>query len=189
MTLYLIGDSVRLGYEPHVRAALPEQTIVSPPENCQSSREVAQNIAAWTAGAGKGDTVHLNCGLHDIRIDANKTRPITDPAAYRRNLVQIFDHLKQTGANVIWANSTPFLEGVHNLVKPSRRYLADLHGRNLAAEALAAEYGFSVNDLYSLMYKQDLTALMVYDGLHFNEAGSRILGEAVVEAVKKQVKS
>ena len=187
MTVYLIGDSVRLASEPYTRAALPDACIVSPPENCRSSHDVLQHIRQWTAGAAAGDVIHINCGLHDIRRNQGGNRPVADLETYRDNLIRIFDYLKQTGARIIWADSTPFLESVHNIVKPSRRYLADLKAYNRVACDLAKQYGFAVNELYSLMFGRDLTALMLCDGLHFNEFGSEIIGRAVAEAVAKQM--
>ena len=77
------------------------------------------------------------------------------------------------------------MESVHNIVKPSRRYLADLKAYNRVAEDLARQYGFTVNDLYGLMFEQDLTDVMLCDGLHFNEFGSKIIGKAVAEAILK----
>ena len=67
MTVYLIGDSVRLASEPYTRAALPEAEIVSPSENCRSSHDVLEHIGQWTEDATAGDVIHINCGLHDIR--------------------------------------------------------------------------------------------------------------------------
>lgn len=67
MTVYLIGDSVRLASEPYTRAALPEVDIVSPSENCRSSHDVLEHIGQGTEGATVGDIIHINCGLHDIR--------------------------------------------------------------------------------------------------------------------------
>ena len=56
MTVYLIGDSVRLASEPYTRAALPEVDIVSPSENCRSSHDVLEHIRQWTEGR--------DCGRH-----------------------------------------------------------------------------------------------------------------------------
>ena len=165
MTVYLIGDSVRLASEPYTRAALPEADIVSPSENCRSSYDVLEHIGQWTEGATVGDIIHINCGLHDIRHNQGCNEPVAD----------------------IWASSTPFLESVHNIVKPSRRYLDDLKAYNRVAEDLARQYGFAVNDLYSLMFGQDLTDVMLCDGLHFNEFGSKMIGKAVAEAILKQM--
>ena len=47
MTVYLIGDSVRLASEPYTRAALPEADIVSPSENCRSSHDVLEQYAVF----------------------------------------------------------------------------------------------------------------------------------------------
>jgi len=73
MTVYLIGDSVRLASEPYTRAALPDAGIVSPSENCRSSHDVLQHIKQWTAGAaavdGQGRMHHVLAGLDPSRGD------------------------------------------------------------------------------------------------------------------------
>lgn len=185
MTVYLIGDSIRLGYEATVQTALPDVAILSPVNNCRSSHDVLQHIKQWTQGAQAGDIIHLNCGLHDIRYNAGSSQPLTDIQAYQANLRQIFNRLQQTGAHLIWASSTPFLQSVHNVTKSSRRYLKDIQTYNQIAQDLAHEFGFAINDLYALMFVQDLTALTICDGLHFNEFGNEILGEAVAESIRK----
>ncbi|WP_416192668.1 SGNH/GDSL hydrolase family protein [Neisseria sp. CCUG12390] len=185
MTVYLIGDSIRLGYEAAVQAALPDTAVLSPVGNCRSSNDVLRHIGQWTQGAQAGDIIHLNCGLHDIRYHPGSPKPLTDIHTYHANLRQIFSRLQQTGAKIIWASSTPFLQSVHNVTKPSRRYLKDIHAYNQAAKDLADEFGFAVNDLYGLMFVQDLTALTLGDGLHFNEFGNQILGNAVAESIRK----
>ncbi|MCP1660824.1 SGNH/GDSL hydrolase family protein [Neisseria perflava] len=187
MTVYLIGDSIRLGYEPFVRRALADTRIFTLPQNGQSSREVLQTLPQATTGIQPGDIVHLNCGLHDIRRNQGVALPVSDLNTYLGNLQQIFQSLRKMQAKVIWASSTPFLEQVHNLVKPSRRYLADICLYNQSADKLARKFGFAVNDLYGLMFEQDLTALMVCDGLHFNEFGHEILGKAVAESIRRQM--
>ncbi|PSJ79298.1 SGNH/GDSL hydrolase family protein [Neisseria iguanae] len=185
MTVYLIGDSIRLGYEAKVQAALPDTAILSPLDNCRSSHDVLQHIKDWIHGAQVGDIIHLNCGLHDIRYNAGSLKPLTDIQTYHVNLWQIFTRLKETGAHIIWASSTPFLQSVHNIAKSSRLYLKDIHTYNQTAQNLAREFGFGINDLYALMFVRDLTALTISDGLHFNEFGNEILGNAVAESIGK----
>ena len=87
MTVYLIGDSVRLASEPYTRAALPEAEIVSPSENCRSSHDVLEHIGQWTEGATAGDIIHINCGLHDIRHNQGCNGPVADIKTYRSNLI------------------------------------------------------------------------------------------------------
>lgn len=185
MTVYLIGDSIRLGYESTVQAALHDAAVLSPVDNCRSSHDVLRHIKEWTNGAQGGDIIHLNCGLHDIRYNAGSLKPLTDIKTYHTNLRQIFNHLRETSAQIIWASSTPFLQSVHNVTQSSRRYLKDIHAYNQTAKGLAREFGFTVNDLYALMFMQDLTALTVSDGLHFNEFGNEMLGNAVAESIRK----
>ena len=187
MTVYLIGYSIRLGYEATVQAALPDVAVLSPVNNCRSSHDVLRHIEQWTQGAQAGDVIHLNCGLHDIRYNAGSHKPLTNLQTYQANLRHIFSRLRQAGAHIIWASSTPFLQSVHNVTKSSRRYLKDIQTYNQIAQDLAHEFGFAINDLYGLMFVQDLTALTVCDGLHFNEFGNEILGNAVAESIRKMI--
>lgn len=145
MTVYLIGDSIRMNAESCVRAQLEGITLVSPQENCESSHQVRARIEAW-APATAGDIVHLNCGLHDIRYNPGLTSPVSRLAQYRTNLTDIFEVLARTRCRVIWATSTPIDEELHNAAKPSRRYLADLLLYNQASVELANDFGFAVNE-------------------------------------------
>ena len=182
MTVYLIGDSIRMNAESCVRAQLEGIALVSPRENCKSSHQVRANIEAW-APATVGDIVHLNCGLHDIRYNPGLTFPVSSLAQYRANLVGIFEMLARTQCQVIWATSTPLDEARHNASKPSRRYLADLLRYNEASVELAHAFGFAVNDLYQVANAAGLSELLLPDGIHFNPQGNRVVGQAIAEAI------
>src|SRR5688572_10750333 len=64
----LIGDSIRMGYAPIVARKLAGKAIVvTLPANGGDSANVLRNLDEWVVGE-KADIVHLNCGLHDLKL-------------------------------------------------------------------------------------------------------------------------
>lgn len=189
MRVFLVGDSIRMNAERHVRALLSDRiSLISPSVNCESSRQVAEHIDAW-APAIQGDVVHLNCGLHDIRHDPGVDSPVCTLEQYRRNLGVIFGFLSARGAMVVWATSTPFLEDAHNAMKPSRRFLQHLLDYNAASRELASHHGFAINDLYTKLAGPALDDLMLPDGLHFNAVGNQRVAEMIAASISSAMMS
>jgi hypothetical protein len=57
----------------------------------------------WYLGTGKWDVIHFNFGIHDhVRKVPAET--------YADNLEKIVARLKQTGAKLVWASTTPLPE-------------------------------------------------------------------------------
>ncbi len=183
MTVHLIGDSIRLNAEPTVRALLGAVALESPRENCQSSTQVRERILEWVP-AVRGDLVHLNCGLHDLRHDPGTSVPVNSLEAYVDNLQAIFAALARTGATVVWATSTPFDEAWHNRTKASRRYHADLLRYNARSVELAGAHGVIVHDLHAEVVRHPLHELLLADGIHFNARGNAVVGAAIADAIR-----
>lgn len=180
----LIGDSIRLFSEPFVRHRLSARfKLRSPADNCRSSRNVADRIQGWVP-PGTTDIVHVNCGLHDIRRDIGRRRPVSSPEEYVANLRHIFTYLADTGASVIWATSTPIRESVHDGIESPRWHLADLVAYNRLSVELAASFGFRINDLYGRLAGAAAERLLMHDGVHFNQVGNQLIGKYVAAAIQ-----
>jgi isoamyl acetate esterase len=183
MKVALIGDSIRMNAEPFVRDRLPQRfQLISPPVNCESSHRVADRIGQWVP-CGAFDQVHINCGLHDIRYDPGRDRPISSAEEYEANLRKIFVHLAASGAAVVWATSTPIDETMHNASKPSRRHRADLLEYNRLSVSLARGFGFRIHDLHRLLSEAPLDTLLLPDGVHYNRAGNALIGQHIANAI------
>lgn len=179
----LIGDSIRMNAEPFLRKRLPSDIdVYAPPTNCESSRKVLMHIREWVP-VGAFDLVHLNCGLHDIRYDAGRDRPVCTRDDYAANLEAIFAYLRGTGAALVWATSTPFDEARHNGAKASRRYAADLRDYNARSVEIALAFGAKIHDLHATLARRRLEDLWLPDGLHFNRVGCDAVGAAMAEAI------
>ena len=69
-------------------------------------------VDAWL-GKGNWDVIHFNFGLHDLKSMFDGYFQVS-PDDYERNLRRIVFRLKQTGAKLIFATTTPVL--VHHPV-------------------------------------------------------------------------
>lgn len=184
MNVVLIGDSIRLYSEPFVRERLPSRFQVSSPSvNCKSSHNVAARIKDWIPPATT-DVVHINCGLHDVRHDPGRNRPVSSPDQYAANLRHIFSYLAAIGVSVIWATSTPVDKAMHNSIAMPRWYRADLVEYNRLSVELALSFGFRINDLFGRLSEAGAEALFLRDGVHFNQAGNALIGQYVAAAIQ-----
>jgi len=181
--LLLLGDSIRLSYQPLVAELLSGRAqVVGPAENCQYSEYTLNRLDAWLEELGRPDVVHWNNGLHDIghnRLRVPMQFPLAD---YLGHLQQILARLRQTGSRIIWATSTP--------VHPSEPVPGDqwswsnedIVRYNAAARELMGREDVPVNDLHALVWA-DAERYLADDRLHLSAAGQSVCAEAVVRAV------
>ena len=127
----LIGDSISIGYTVAVREAMKgEANVHRPRANCGPTTSGLQNIDAWLSTGGaekKWDVIHFNWGLHDLKYLGPNGENLQDPAdpknhqqvppeEYRVNLQKLVDRLQETGAKLIWRNTTPVPKGAKGRV-------------------------------------------------------------------------
>lgn len=180
----LLGDSISMGYTLPVRAALQGKANVHRPgENCGDTARGVQSLDKWL-GTGKWDVIHFNFGLHDLKyLDAagqlappDKGKQVHSVAEYEANLRKIVARLKQTGAKLIFATTTPVPD------KSSGRIEHDEVRYNAAAVRVMRESGVAVNDLHAFV-KARQSELQRPNNVHFSDAGSAKLADVVVAAL------
>lgn len=193
----LLGDSISIGYHPFVREALAGDMVVVRPstapgraENCDGTTKGVANLDRWLGRyGGRWDVIHFNWGLHDLKrvnadTRANSNNPDDPPQAdlttYERQLRQIVERLKQTGAALIFATTTPVPA---DKLSPWREE-ADVLRYNEAAVRVMRENDIPVDDLHALAAAH-LAEWQQPANVHFKPAGSEALGEAVVAQVRK----
>lgn len=177
----LIGDSISMGYTLGVRASLAGKANVHrPPENSGDTARGVSSIDRWL-GSGKWDVIHFNFGLHDLKyLDAagqlappDKGRQVATLAEYEANLRKIVARLRQTGAKLIYATTTPVPGGSQGRVEDDAiRY-------NAVAVRVMQEHGVAINDLHAFV-KPRQTQLQRPANVHFTDEGSAQLVETVV---------
>jgi len=72
----------------------------------------------------------------------------------------------------------------HHERKGFDRFEADVGAYNAAALEIARRLGVQVNDLFEVVMRSGRDELLQKDGVHFTEAGSKLLGEAVAAAIR-----
>lgn len=181
----LLGDSIRLSYQPRVAELLATTAeVVGPAENCQFSLHTLTELDRWLAELGPPAVVHWNNGLHDCGHNPSRD-PVQYPvAAYLENLSRILQRLRRETEKIIWATMTP--------AHPQRPFVADawswrnkeIQAYNEAARKLMAAEGIPVNDLHALVCS-DVEAFLAADQLHLSPAGVEACAQAVATAISR----
>ena len=179
----LLGDSIRISYQPLVTELLAGRAeVVGPAENCQYSRYTLSSLPRWIGELGMPDVVHWNNGIHDAGHNPDRS-PVQIPLdRYRANLELILDQLQALTPRVIWATSTP--------VHPERPFRDDqwswrneeLDRYNAAAREVMEGRGVPINDLHGIV-RSDVARLLSDDQLHLSDKGRQACAGAVVAAV------
>jgi acyl-CoA thioesterase-1 len=181
----LIGDSIRMGYEEHVRRELEGVASVWGPEgNCGPSERIVANLDEWIVGR-RADLFHINAGLHDLKkaFDADGNHEPLD--TYRTNVETILEAARATGAAVIWATTTPVNEKNHHDRKGFDRFEADVDRYNAAALAIVRRLDIPVNDLFGFVMENGKDEMLRPDGVHFVAAAEEKLGKRVAQQLRK----
>jgi lysophospholipase L1-like esterase len=181
--IVLIGDSIRMGYQRIVESELGEHLeLWAPAKNSRNSERVRDHLQPWILDQ-KPDLVHLNCGLHDIKVAFGATAHAIGIGAYRYNLECIMDATLQASARLIWASTTPVNHAWHHANKDFDRYEADVRAYNEVAAEVATSRGVQIDDLYAVVMQAGRDDLLLPDGVHFRPQGYQLLGKAVAQAI------
>lgn len=168
----LIGDSVSRGYTQAARKALAGKANVHrAPANCGPTASGVKNIDVWL-GDGRWDVIHFNFGIHD------RNTPVAD---YTQRLELLIERMKQTGAKLVWASTTPIPDD-----PAKNQTAASIVERNQAAALLMKKHGIAVNDLFRSVTPRS-AELQNPNDVHFNALGYDFLGAAVAQAIEDQL--
>lgn len=179
-SIFLIGDSIRMGYDAYVNESMQNVAkVFYPDSNCMYAEHVLRNLHEWKMqfGVENADAVHFNAGLWDtLRIYGDD--PITKIDVYADYIERIIKRIKFLfpEAKIIFATSTPCIED--EFIKDFEyRTNADVEKYNKIATEIVLKHGGIINDLYDLLKdKQHLHS----DQTHYYTAeGTRVIGEQV----------
>lgn len=185
----IIGDSISIGYTLPLREALKgKANLHRPATNCGPSSRGVEQLETWlkVSGSDRWDVIQFNFGLHDVRhfADPGNTKPVgvTEghrqvlEEAYDKNLRTIVARLKQTGAKLIWRNTTPVPEGANGRVPGDEvRY-------NEIAKKIMDENEIEIDDMHSFCVPY-LSLMQRPKDVHFTDAGSKTLAEETAKKI------
>jgi acetyl esterase/lipase/lysophospholipase L1-like esterase len=190
----LIGDSISIGYTLPVRKLLAGRANVHRvPANARHTGIGLQKINEWL-GDGHWDVIHFNWGLHDLCYRS------TDPATpnrkdkangkldltfeeYQQNLRKLVEILKATGADLIWASTTPVPDG-----EPGR-FKGDEIKYNRAAKKIMKENGVMINDLHARAMRKLSEIQQPNGNVHFTPEGSEYLARKVAAGIRRALRT
>lgn len=189
----LIGDSISIGYTVPVRELLKgEANVLRPLTNCGPTTRGVESLDAWL-GDKKWDVIHFNFGLHDVVYFADDGKTRAEPTAagarhqvpidqYEKNLREIVQRLKKTGATLIWCSTTPVPEGSAGRIgDESVEY-------NAIAAKIMNENEIAIDDLHAFALPK-LKEIQLPKNVHFTPSGSKVLAEQVVASIRTALKA
>ena len=186
--MLLIGDSISIGYTPHVIKALEGKAAVKHHKgNAQHTGTGLKMLDKWI-GDTKWDVIHFNWGLWDLcyrhpeskvqgRRDKQRGTLTVSLEQYEKNLDQLVARLKKTGAKLIWAHTTTVPKG------EAGRKVGDDTKYNDAAARVMKKHGVVINDLNALTDSFPDELFTAPGNVHFKTEGSMKIGQAVAAKV------
>ena len=180
--IVLVGDSISAGYEDGVRKILGGRGHDVFRVAAGDTTKVLEAIQAIAALAP--DLVHVNAGLHDLKVEKTTGAHQVEPADYERKVPEIFRRLAaETSARVVFAKTTPVIDERHNSTKPFFRYDRDVALYNEIAVRAAAAAGAAIDDLNRVVEEACPAKCLEADGVHMTGEANALLAEKVAESV------
>ena len=189
LNVLIIGDSISVGYTPFVRDMLKNKLdIYRILENGRYSSYGKRQLDNWLSLNKHWDIIHFNWGLWDLQYinpDNENINGIqrTTPEEYKSNLEYIVNKLKNTGAKLIWCNTTP----VPMNATMAQGIPEDVIRYNNIAIEIANKNNIRINDLYSFALK-NINSIQLKNNVHFNSDGSKYLATKVAKEILKEIK-
>lgn len=178
----LIGDSISIGYTLQVRELLKGKANVHRiPVNGGATEVGLSGMKAWL-GDGHWDVIHFNFGLHDAKHSSETTQRATREQ-YAENLRKLVAQMKATGAQLIFATTTPVPND--GVLSPTRKF-DSIPERNEAAARVMKEAGVAIDDLYAVMLPVQAKVGRPND-VHFGPEGYELLAKAVAASIEREL--
>ena len=189
--VFLLGDSIRLGYCDFVKEMLKDEAEVCyPSDNGRFTDYTYVHLPTWKNLAGDPNdvsVVHWNNGHWDCAHWDHAEQPLHTVAEYADRLKRVYGMIRHCFPNtrVIFATTTGVNEAhVSEMANP--RSNAEIAEYNRAAKAVMAELNVPVNDLASVA--ATFPDAYFRDGqVHYGEEGSHLLAQAVVDRIREML--
>ncbi len=166
----LIGDSISRGYTLDTRKALAGKANVHrAPENCGPTANGVKKIEIWL-GDGQWDVIHFNFGIHDRKTPA---------ADYEQRLETLIARMKQTGAKLVFATTTP----VPPDTKDGPELVTQIAEKNEIALRVMKQHGVAIDDLHGFLAPQ-LEDIANPQDVHYNAKGYALMGQQVASSIE-----
>ena len=175
----LLGDSIRMQYQPVVGKKLADIACVTgPEENGRWSGYTLNSLRFWLPELPSPDLVQWNCGLWDMGDDYQEGRHFYPPEMYEETCRRICRILRKlTGKPelpILIATTTPTLHEDHE----------DVRLYNDVLRKVAAEENAIINDLYDVVFSAK-DGMIGEDHIHLTPAGTEAVAEQTAAVIRR----
>ena len=187
--IFLIGDSIRMGYDKYVKEALADVAeVYYPDENCRYAENVLRFAHEWKSKTGAPDDVdlvHWNAGLWDV-LELFGDEPLTTKEYYANVIPRIDRRLRMLfpKAKIVFATSTSVEENLAS--EAFYRHNKTIEEYNAIALKALAGTDTVINDLYALTSRLPVSCHS--DFVHYyTDAGREAIGGKVLSVICEQL--
>lgn len=176
--ILLLGDSIRLGYQPAVTELLEGKAeVYGPEDNCRFTMYTLWHAFQWVAAAGEPDIIHWNNGIWDMYTHLQDGKSFITPEEYGCNIIRILRELRALcpGSRVMFATTTPVSDQNTLITNESIDRINEIARRVMQAE------GVEIDDLNRAL--RGRPELICEDLLHLTPQGYHTAAQAVVQAL------
>ena len=176
--IILLGDSVRMQYQPVVAERLADvATISGPDENCRWSGYLLNSLRFWLPNLPEPDVVQWNAGLWDMGDDYQEGRHFYPLDLYEETchrICRVLRKLITPELKIVIATTTPTLHGDHQ----------EIGLYNEVLKKVAAEEGATINDLYEVV-ATDKERMICDDHIHLSPTGIETVAAKTAEVLRE----
>ena len=175
----LLGDSIRqIGYGLKVPEYLGASfTVFQPNDNCRFTYYMLRMLHDCRREIETSEVVHYNCGSWDA-CDLFGDGAFTPLDEYVRSMLRITDLLHSMCKKLVFATTTPVLEGGTDQVNEL------IVRENAAIVPLLSERGVVINDLYTTV-ERNKSQFICEDRVHLTEAGIEACARQTADILRK----
>ena len=188
--VFLLGDSIRIGYDEFVRELLKGTADVFYPEdNGRFAGYTYVCIPQWKNLAGDPDqvnVVHWNCGHWDCAHFYRDSEPYSTVEEYAAWLERVHRAIVKhfPNAQIVFATTT-LVDMTRYPAMANRRSNDEIRAYNDAALRVMNGLGVTVNDLAGLSSR--FSSSYYADAVHMNEDGYRALAAQVADMIARHL--
>ena len=179
--VFVIGDSISIHYGPYLKNSLVGFFNYDRKRDKGQALKDLDNPVGANGGDSemvlaylkelqndtnfKTDYLLVNCGLHDIKRASSNDSTQVSLKKYMDNLQSIIFISEEMKVKLVWVNSTPVLDTIHNRRVPFFRFEKDLLAYNKTADSLMELSNIPIIDLNTFTNKYIPNAFI--DHVHY----------------------
>lgn len=186
-TVFLIGDSIRIGYCEYLRDLLKDvANVVFPKENCRNTQYTYVTLSNWINMVDNPldvSVVYWNNGHWDVSHWANDEKSLNTIEQYCDMLQRIHKRLKKAFPNARIVFSTTTIMNPDGSMGENVRTTEEIKKYNDAAVSVLSENDVLIHDLFE--FTQKFTSEYFADYCHFTDIGFKLIAEHICDFLMK----